>query len=125
MTTSSQLHPDNALAVYGTLRPGETNGFLLRDIAQRINGHWIEGHLRGYEYDVTWGPAEGYPGLTLDDGGHRVDVMVLVSDQWPGAFAEVDRFEGPGYTRRPAALYSNEAELLGQVSVYEALTDID
>lgn len=119
--TDGHLTPDSALAVYGTLKPGEVNAFVLNEMP----GEWVQGHVLGYLYEITWGPAEGYPGLTLDNRGHRVPVAVLVSNRWPDDFWKIDRFEGPGYERRAAEVYDDDGDSLGQASIYEALTDVD
>ena len=52
------------MAFYGTLRPGESNHYEVRSIP----GTWRTGTVRGWTYDITWGPADGYPGMTLDAG---------------------------------------------------------
>ncbi len=116
-----ELTVESALAVYGTLRPGEVNAFVLLDMP----GQWMDGFVRGYLYEITWGPAEGYPGVTLDPDGQLVPVSVLLSDRWPKDFWKVDRFEGPGYERRPTILYDTDGETLGEVSIYETLTDVE
>lgn len=120
MTVETHLTPDSALAVYGTLRPGEANAFVLKE----MSGSWIDGYVFGYEYTITWGPAEGYPGLTLSDEGNRVAVAVLVSDRWPDDFWKIDRFEGPGYERRKTNVFRVDGHLLGSASIYEALTTV-
>ncbi len=114
------LTEDSALAVYGTLRPGEVNAFVLLDMP----GRWIDGFVRGYLYEITWGPAEGYPGLTLDKGGNLVPVSVLISDRWPQDFWKTDRFEGPGYQRRVTSVVDADDRPLGKASIYEALTHV-
>ena len=117
---------DNALAFYGTLRPGESNHWLVR----AIPGTWVEGIIRGYVFEVTWSGYEGYPGFVPDPEGHRVPVSVLISDEWPLHVDKVDKFEGPGYRRRPMTVYTADgsagdadAGKLGQAAVYEFLTD--
>lgn len=119
--SSTELTADSALAVYGTLRPGEVNAFVLLDMP----GRWLEGFVRGYLYEITWGPAEGYPGLTLDNGGNLVPVSVLISNRWPQDFWKTDRFEGPGYERRVTTVHDADGRPLGEASIYEALTDVE
>ncbi|MEM7273182.1 MAG: gamma-glutamylcyclotransferase [Actinomycetota bacterium] len=94
-THSSDMTPDRALAVYGTLAPGESNHHVLLG----VDGEWRDGYIRGYLFDVTWGGAEGYPGVVLDTGGNLIPVRVLVSDQLDRHWDRLDRFEGPGYHR--------------------------
>ena len=116
------MDDSTALAVYGTLRPGETNYYVVRDIP----GEWVDATVRGYLYEITWGPAEGYPGLTLSNEGHLVPVSVLVSDVLDDHLWRVDRFEGQGYERRSAVVLDvGGSTVLGRAAVYEALTDIE
>ncbi len=117
-----ELSPATALAVYGTLRPGELNHFVVK----QIPGRWVEATVRGYLYEITWGPAEGYPGVSLDDSGHLVPVSVLVSDELSKHIWQVDRFEGDGYERRSVPVLGLDGlSRLGVASIYEAKTQID
>ena len=112
----------SALAVYGTLRPGAVNHFVVKDLP----GDWVEASVRGYLYEITWGPAAGYLGLSLDDNGHLVPVSVLTSPALADYLWRVDRFEGDGYQRRSTAVYdASGATRLGFASIYEAKTDIE
>ena len=83
------------LATYGTLMPGAENHWVVRNIA----GEWSEGFVLGWAYPIGFGPADGYPGLTLDPSGPRVPVAVLTSDRLDRHWREIDDFEGPGYRR--------------------------
>lgn len=87
--------PVERLAVYGTLMPGAENHWLVRPIA----GEWSRGHVRGWAYPIGFGPAEGFPGLTLDPNGNPVPVAVLASTRLDRHWREIDDFEGPGYRR--------------------------
>jgi len=110
---------ENALAFYGTIRPGEPNHWLVKDIP----GEWVEGIVRGFVFEVTWSGYDGYPGLVLDNSGNRVPVSVLMSDEWTAHFARIDQFEGPGYERRPTTVFDLDGgATLGQAGVYETLT---
>ena len=55
------------LFVYGTLRPGHENAYIL----ENIGGDWLPGDVAGTFYESGWGAAEGFPGLILDDHGAR------------------------------------------------------
>lgn len=83
------------MAFYGTLRPGGENHYEVRSIA----GTWHRATVRGWVYDITWGPADGYPGITLDAGAPPTDVDVLDSDELENHLRRLDDFEGPGYRR--------------------------
>lgn len=118
------LHEHIAFATYGTLAPGQVNHWVVR----HIPGVWLPAVVRGYRYELTWGPAQGYPGLTLDGNGHRVPVDVLVSTKLEQFWAELDRFEGPGYERRVVELFGRDGGAdgadpipLGTATVFESL----
>jgi gamma-glutamylcyclotransferase (GGCT)/AIG2-like uncharacterized protein YtfP len=114
--------PANALAAYGTLRPGEINHHVVKD----MTGQWIEGYIKGYVFDVSWGGADGYPGFHPDRDGHRIPVGVLVCDDWDRHWDRLDRFEGPGYRRSVIQVFHQDShEPIGQAQVYECLTDND
>jgi gamma-glutamylcyclotransferase (GGCT)/AIG2-like uncharacterized protein YtfP len=83
------------LATYGTLQPGEENHWVVRNIA----GEWSEGTVAGWTYPIGFGPAEGYPGFTLDPAGQPVPVAILSSDRLDKHWRDIDDFEGPGYKR--------------------------
>jgi len=75
--------------------PGEDNHWVVRNIA----GEWSNATVLGWTYPIGFGPAEGYPGLTLDAAGPPVDLAVLSSDRLDKHWREIDEFEGPGYRR--------------------------
>ncbi len=83
------------LAAYGSLMRGEPNHYEVRSIP----GTWSQGTVRGWTYEITWGPADGYDGITLDAAGPTVTVDVLESDELDRHLDRLDRFEGPGYRR--------------------------
>lgn len=87
--------PEQRLATYGTLAPGETNHHMLVD----LEGCWIAGTVRGRRYDSGWGAALGFPGLIPDPDGPEVPVQVLESPDLPARWSRLDAFEGPGYRR--------------------------
>jgi len=117
------IRPERALAVYGTLAPGEENYHAMLG----INGTWVNGgHIRGYKFQVTWGGADGYPGVVLDPDGHQVPVMVMVSDDLDAHWRRLDDFEGPGFRRVVVDVIRDrdgETEVFCQAYVFEALTD--
>lgn len=83
------------MAFYGTLRPGGSNHYEVRSIA----GTWHEATVNGWVYDITWGPADGYPGISLDAAAPATAVDVLESDDLEKHLHRIDDFEGPGYKR--------------------------
>lgn len=114
------LVPDRALAVYGTLAPGEPNHHLVAD----IDGRWVEGAVRGHRFVARWRDRPGYPGFLPDPGGPVVPVLVLVSEFLDRHWDRLDDFEGPGYRRREIAVLERSGEgSLGRAFVYETLVE--
>lgn len=103
------------LALYGILRPGGSHHYEVRSIP----GTWTTGTVRGWTYQITWGPADGYDGITLDAAAPTVEVDVLESDELDRHLDRLDRFEGPGYRR-----VTTDAELedgsVVEVQIFEA-----
>ncbi len=83
------------MAFYGTLRPGGEHHYEIRTIP----GVWHEATVRGWIYDITWGPADGYAGITLDSDAPVTSVDVLESDDLEKHLRRIDDFEGSGYRR--------------------------
>ncbi len=107
-----------AIAFYGTLRPGEENHWVVRN----ISGDWTEGTVTGWLFEVTWGPATGYPGVVLDPEGQLVEVSVLRSDRLQSHLHEIDGFEGPGYRRVETTVTLADGSTIGAL-VYEVIQD--
>lgn len=84
------------LAVYGTLVPGRSNHYMVKDLV----GEWLQGSVRGALRDVGWGAVEGYPALVWEpDAAARVAVHLLISPELPRHWERLDAFEGEGYLR--------------------------
>lgn len=83
------------LAFYGILRPGGTHHFEVSSIP----GTWTTGTVHGWTYQITWGPADGYDGITLAADAPAIAVDILESDALADHLDRLDRFEGPGYRR--------------------------
>jgi gamma-glutamylcyclotransferase (GGCT)/AIG2-like uncharacterized protein YtfP len=117
--------PANVLAVYGTLKPGESNF----DVVSGIAGRWFTGTIRGHLSTKESAPYEGYPALRLHPGGERVAVAFLVSAELADHWDRLDRFEGPGYRRVEVEVLADAASgaplTRYRASVYEVATGID
>ena len=111
---------ETALAAYGSLRPGEPNHW----VVNRIAGDWLPGTVRGWAFELTFGPAEGYDGFVPDADGAEVAVDVLVGPALEKRWREIDDFEGPGYERRPIEVTLESGEVI-EASIYVARTEAE
>ena len=93
------------LFVYGTLRPGHENAYIL----ENIGGNWLPGDGAGTFYESGWGAAEGFPGLVLDDHGPRVSGYLFLSDNLEAHWPMLDEFE-EGYDRVEVMVTTAEAQ---------------
>ena len=80
----------NKLFVYGTLGPGRPNEHVLSN----IGGSWEKASVTGILHQEGWGAAMGYPGITLDETGDRVEGFLFTSDTISDHWTELDQFEG-------------------------------
>lgn len=83
-------HPSHRLAVYGTLRPGESNATQLGG----IEGEWFDGTVQG----VVQQPGE-YLQFTWIVGAAPVTVKVFNALTLSRHFRRLDEFEGSDYAR--------------------------
>jgi gamma-glutamylcyclotransferase (GGCT)/AIG2-like uncharacterized protein YtfP len=84
-----------ALAVYGTLAPGQPN----HHVVEPLGGEWTAGLVEGDLFPVGWGATLGYPAFRPRAGGAAVAVQVLTSPLLAAAWPDLDRFEGEEYRR--------------------------
>ena len=82
--------PFQRLAVYGSLRPGESNAGQMAGIV----GQWLDGVAQG----IVTQPGE-YLEFTWLPGGGPVPVKVLVAPGLREHFPRLAEFEGPDYRR--------------------------
>lgn len=127
-----RLVMDNTLALYGALRPGGADHHAIshllpgggRGTASDRAGYWFDAAVRGFQYTLNWGPAEGLDGISLDGDGHLVPVSVLVSAELDERWPKLDRTMGDGFDRHPTPLLSADGSVtLGTTSIYEARPD--
>ena len=111
---------ETALAAYGSLRPGQPNHW----VVNRIPGTWLPGTVRGWMFELTFGPAEGYDGFVPDPDGGEVEVDVLVGADVGKRWREIDDFEGPGYERRTIDVTLDDGATI-EASIYVALTEAE
>ncbi|AVH16041.1 gamma-glutamylcyclotransferase [Enterobacter sp. SGAir0187] len=94
------------LFVYGTLGPGRPNAHIL----ENIGGTWQAGHVGGSLLNKGWGAEMGYPGIVLDDSGHRVQGFIFTSANLHHHWDELDKFEGAEYERVPVDVTTTIAQ---------------
>jgi len=83
------------LFVYGTLGPGRPNEHILGN----IGGSWEDASVIGVLYQEGWGSEMGYPGITLDKDGDKVEGFLFTSDKISEHWSELDEYEGEAYER--------------------------
>lgn len=82
------------LFVYGTLRPGHSNAYIL----EKIGGEWLSGYVTGTFYERGWGAAADFPGIVLQKNGTQVQGYLFISDNLEPHWPMLDEFE-EGYDR--------------------------
>jgi gamma-glutamylcyclotransferase (GGCT)/AIG2-like uncharacterized protein YtfP len=92
----------HALAVYGTLAPGQPN----HHVVEPLGGEWTKGVIEGDLLPEGWAADLGYPGFRPRVAGAAVAVQVLTTPSLETAWATLDRFEGPGYQRILKPIFS-------------------
>ncbi|RKY39559.1 MAG: hypothetical protein DRP85_09720 [Candidatus Makaraimicrobium thalassicum] len=101
--------PGNRLAVYGTLRPGESN----HRVIAGIKGEWISGFVRGRMEEYY-----GFPFFVPDARSGTVPVEVLTSSELCNSWAAIDRFEGRWYDRSLIPILDSNGEVLAIANIY-------
>lgn len=116
------MAPDPAaLAVYGTLAPGEMNDEVMAD----IDGLWRAGTVHGHRSTWPDGPYRGLPRLVLDPDGPAVPVQVLHAPDLPEHWDRLDDFEGVAYRRVLTTVAYDGDDETGRAWVYVADLDYD
>lgn len=93
------------LFVYGTLRPGHANAYIL----ENIGGEWLPGYVKGTFYERGWGAAADFPGIVLDDRGSRVSGYLFSSANLEAHWPMLDEFE-EGYDRVEVVVTTEEGQ---------------
>jgi gamma-glutamylcyclotransferase (GGCT)/AIG2-like uncharacterized protein YtfP len=76
------------LFVYGTLKRGEKNSYLL----DNIGGEWIEATVKGKLHEEGWGSKFGCPGIKIDANGQVVHGYIFHSDKLEENISFFDEF---------------------------------
>jgi gamma-glutamylcyclotransferase (GGCT)/AIG2-like uncharacterized protein YtfP len=83
------------LFVYGTLGPGRPNEHVL----EKMGGSWDRATVTGTLHEEGWGAEMGFPAITLDSSGGKVEGFLFSSENITEHWAELDAFEGEAYVR--------------------------
>ncbi|MDH3734276.1 MAG: gamma-glutamylcyclotransferase [Gemmatimonadota bacterium] len=87
--------PDQRLASYGSLRPGEVNHHQVGAIV----GTWSPATVRGVFHASGGDPTRGFPGVEWRPEGAELPLQIFESLALPAHWDRLDAFEGPGYRR--------------------------
>lgn len=83
------------LFVYGTLGPGQSHEYLLK----QVPGRWRQAKVRGNLYPVGVEPIIDYPVIELDLSADFVQGHVYCSRQLTRLWQQLDTYEGEDYRR--------------------------
>lgn len=100
--------PNQKLAVYGTLAPGETNARILEE----IKGSWETGKVSG-----TIMTDCGLPFFKWVMGKDKVKINIFVSEHLQEYWDSLDRYEGTIYRRILVPIESNNEYII--TNIYE------
>lgn len=84
------------LFVYGTLKPGFTNHYILKN----IGGTFFKATLYEFQFDRNWEKETGYLGLVESNKDSKVDGFLFVSKNLTQNLKVLDDFETDAYTRK-------------------------
>jgi gamma-glutamylcyclotransferase (GGCT)/AIG2-like uncharacterized protein YtfP len=101
------LRPSQKLALYGTLRPGQPNHGILRD----IDGSWTTVRLNGVLTQT------GLPTFSFATKGSAVEAVLLISAELPEHWSRLDEFEGSGYSRQLGLVWLEDSPQVANVYV--------
>ena len=86
---------NESLFVYGTLGLGKPNEHILKN----IGGSFKKATIRGTLHNKGWGAAMGFPGLTIDVNGAKIEGFLFSSNNLKAHWKNLDDFEGKAYKR--------------------------
>lgn len=90
----------DTLFVYGTLKPGFANHYILKN----IGGAFFKATLYGFQFDRNWEKETGYPGLVESNKDSKVDGFLFVSKNLTQNLKVLDDFETEAYIRKIASI---------------------
>ena len=99
--------PSQKLALYGTLRPGQPNHGILRD----IDGSWTPVLLNGVLTET------GLPTFSFSTKGSAVEADLLISAELREHWSRLDEFEGSGYSRQLGLVWLEDSPQVANVYV--------
>tara|TARA_Y100000816_G_C25752181_1_gene395459 strand:+ start:68 stop:403 length:336 start_codon:yes stop_codon:yes gene_type:complete len=102
------------LLVYGTLAPGESNHYMMKDIP----GVWKTAYFKGIVLKKDWGKWTGYPGIILDNEADEIKGYVFSSRELKEHWDRLDEFEGKDYSRVKTSAKLEDGTLI-EAHIYE------
>ena len=111
---NEQLIMIEHLLVYGTLAPGESNHYMMKDIP----GVWKTAYFKGIVLKKDWGKWNGYPGIILDNEADEIKGYVFSSKDLKEHWDRLDEFEGKDYSRVKTSAKLEDGTLI-EAHIYE------
>ena len=99
------------LFVYGTLRPGQSNEYVLSP----LNGIFIPATIKAKLYPDGWLPSFPYPGVDLEQPVEDVSGFIFDAPGLASFWGRLDAFEGTNYQRVTTNAIRHDG---GKVEVY-------
>jgi pimeloyl-ACP methyl ester carboxylesterase len=100
--------------VYGTLRPGDSNEHVMKD----IRGEWRDASISGVWHKEGWGYEKfGLPGMVVDKNGEEIKGLIFSSANLQEYWVTIDNFEGPDYERVKTQAVCPNGDVI-EVNVY-------
>ena len=93
---------EERLFIYGSLGPGGPN----HHVMEKIGGSRTSGYVLGELQSKGWGADLGFPGIVLDGKKDKVTGHLFSSLNLADNWGVLDEFEGEGYERKKAQVYT-------------------
>ncbi len=76
-----------------------------------IGGSWEAATITGKLRAEGWDAEMGYPGITINEHGDKIEGFIFSSDNFSNHWARLDAFEGDGYCRVLAKVQVNDGSV--------------
>jgi gamma-glutamylcyclotransferase (GGCT)/AIG2-like uncharacterized protein YtfP len=109
------------LFVYGTLKPGFPNHYILKN----IGGDFVEASLFGYKFDRIWQKQTGYPGIVEGLSNEKINGFLFISEKLNKNWKVLDDFETKAYIRKKVSISLNNEKVNAYVYAININFDIN